>query len=158
MAKYSKRGLAPAFLERAVQSRSEHCVLWPFAKHKRGYGTLRHEGKMVLAHRLVCQTAHGAPPFEGAEAAHHCGNKLCVNPQHIRWATSAENARDRIVHGTSGRNAANAAAKLSEDDARSIRREYALGLSSQEKIGERYGISQPAVSLIVRRINWASLD
>jgi len=113
---------------------------------------------MVLAHRLVCQTVHGAPPFEGAEAAHHCGNRLCVNPQHIRWATAAENARDRIMHGTSGRNAANAAAKLSEDDARSIRREYALGLRSQEKIGERYGISQPAVSLIVRRINWASLD
>lgn len=90
------------FIELALASEPRDCVLWPYAVRKSsGYPafskklngtTVNHD-----AHRLVCELAHGA---SSKQAAHSCGNKLCINPHHLYWATSVENMADAKRHGT----------------------------------------------------------
>jgi hypothetical protein len=95
-------GDALAHLERVVSSPlEEKCVFWPFARDGHGYGRLSYKGKVVSAHRLVCIKTHGEPSAEKNDASHSCGNGHlgCVNPQHIRWATHAENMKEASLHG-----------------------------------------------------------
>ncbi|MBX5131616.1 HNH endonuclease [Rhizobium lentis] len=51
------------------------------------------------AHRYVCVLAHGEPETQ-MQAAHRCGNKLCVNPSHLYWADPKTNMADAKAHGT----------------------------------------------------------
>ena len=80
------------------------CIEWPYAVRKsNGYGaySYRKRGNQyhVDAHRFVCEAAHGAPA-DGDQAAHKCGNKLCVNPSHLYWADAFTNMADAKKHGT----------------------------------------------------------
>jgi DNA invertase Pin-like site-specific DNA recombinase len=45
-------------------------------------------------------------------------------------------------------------AKITSEDAAQIRAEYAAGGISQEKLAEKFGISQPTTSSIIRREIW----
>lgn len=83
----------------AMQHDSDECLLWPFAQTSDGYGVLGNS----TASRVVCERAHG-PPFAGADAAHSCDVKLCVNRRHLRWATRQENVDEkRRVYARQGR-------------------------------------------------------
>jgi hypothetical protein len=94
------RGEPMAFLQGALKSTSVACVEWPFSK-RAGYGALKVRGRLQKANRVACILAHGDPPNPKLEAAHLCGNPLCVNPRHLTWKTRAENTED-IVKQRSG--------------------------------------------------------
>ena len=34
------------------------------------------------------------------QAAHKCGNKLCINPAHLYWGSALKNMADAKSHGT----------------------------------------------------------
>ena len=92
------------FIDDALGSDVSDCIMWPFAVRKSsGYGAhnAKRDGKKssVDAHRHVCSLAHGAPS-QGDEAAHRCGNKLCINPGHLYWADHQTNMQDAKRHGT----------------------------------------------------------
>jgi hypothetical protein len=88
------------FFAAARNANSDQCITWPFAVRKSsGYGAHNASGKNYDAHRYACEMAHGKPP-EAAEAAHKCGNKLCVNPNHLYWADHKTNMDDAKRHGT----------------------------------------------------------
>lgn len=75
--------------------------MWPFAVRKSsGYGAYEAPGrKNGDVHRYVCAIAHG-PADAGMQAAHRCGVKLCVNPNHLYWADPLTNMADAKSHGT----------------------------------------------------------
>jgi hypothetical protein len=54
--------------------------------------------KLVGVARLVCEEEHGPPPTPKHHAAHAtpsgCVGGVCVNPDHIRWATARDNQQD----------------------------------------------------------------
>lgn len=88
----------------AALAPSEDCVPWPYAVRKSsGYGAMSRKANGRTenwdAHRFVCAYFHGAPT-DDQEAAHSCGNKLCVNPAHLSWASHLENMADAKRHGT----------------------------------------------------------
>ena len=139
----------------------DECLIWPFFRGKTsgGYGQTVFRGKKSKSSRVMCLLAHGDPPTPEHVAAHSCGNGHggCVNPKHMRWATTLENGSDMVHHGTSTRGPANSQAVLSDVQVREIREMCAAKSVSQEKIGLAYGISQSAVSAINKRKNWAWL-
>lgn len=132
----------------------DECLTWPFSRDGDGYGKLWMAGKNGKAHRFACIDMSGPPPFEDAEVAHSCGNGHlgCVNPKHLRWATTKENADDRAIHGRNQIGAKNVNSKLTEDDVREIRRLY--GSMSQEAISQKFGVSQAAISATLIGRTW----
>lgn len=93
------------FLQAAAASTSAACILWPYAVRKSsGYGahSTRDAGNQTHydAHAYSCTLAHGPRPTPEHEAAHSCGDKLCVSGAHLRWATHQENMDDAKAHGT----------------------------------------------------------
>lgn len=97
------RSRAYQFLKASLSAVTQDCIEWPFHKNPRGYGRL---GDGRAAHRVMCEMAHGEPPFSNAQAAHWCGDASCVNPRHLRWATPKENEQDKYRHGTRRRTGA----------------------------------------------------
>lgn len=94
-----KNGSRRAEFERLALLETDDCIEWPFAKNTKGYGLIWIDGRVRTIHSVVCERHNGDRPT-GYHAAHHCGNKPCMNHRHIRWATPSENERDKRIHGT----------------------------------------------------------
>ncbi len=146
---------ARAFIDKAIAvSSDEGCVTWPFSRTNTGYAVL--SGKLVA--RIVCRRVHGHPPTKNHEAAHSCGNgdKACISPYHLRWATPKENNADKLAHDTHNRGERNSAAKLSEADVRKIRK--LQHSHSQTAIAKIFCVSRSAIWSVVARRTWSWLD
>lgn len=113
-----------------------------------GYGRFRGE----RAHRYAYQIHKGEIP-EGLMLRHLCGNKLCVNPDHLEPGTMAENAADGVRLGEVLRGSRNGRSKIGEDDARYI-------ITNPDKLtgaklALRFGVSRATISLIQSGRRWA---
>lgn len=77
------------------------CWIWQRQINAQGYGTaIRFNGvrsETIKAHRLIYERERGEIP---EEALHHlCGNKACVNPDHLEPITHSDHAKR---HGLGG--------------------------------------------------------
>lgn len=152
-------GTALKFIDEVVLPfQGEVCLVWPYTRNGHGYAQLRIGGKSVGAYRHVCGLINGPAPTPDHEAAHSCGNGHlgCVNPQHLRWATSFENQADRLVHGTDCRGEKSPLAKLSAEQVLAIRRME--GATSPSEIARQFGTTLQNVRLIQKRKRWAWLS
>lgn len=68
----------------------DDCWPWTGAKIPEGYGHLRWDGRVQGAHRVSYQI-HVGPIPSGLEIDHLCRNPSCVNPDHLRACTHAQN-------------------------------------------------------------------
>lgn len=153
------KGEAPRFYrDFVVPHDGNECLIWPYARSGHGYGQIRIDGRLHYVHRLVCEQVNGSQPSWGQHAAHSCGNGHlgCVNPKHLRWATAAENAADKVSHGTIPRGNKHGRAKLSEGDVRTIR--SLIGTALQKDIAAMFGVEQSSISNIRRGRNWGHLE
>lgn len=144
-------GPARDFVETASAYTGSECLEWPFATVA-GYGRVNIEGESALVHRLVCERRHGPPPPR-AQAAHGCGNRTCVNPGHLRWATPIENASDRIAHGTDCRGDKHPQRILTEHIVREVRRRVAAG-ESQASLAREFGVHRHTIGSAVHGKSW----
>lgn len=149
-------GAALRFVQNVASTcHDDECLQWPYTRGAKGYGQVQCEGRHVLAHRMVCELAHGEPPSPKHEATHDCGNPICVNPLHLSWKTHAGNMADKLVHGTSLRGEQNSQVKLTESEVREI---VALkGTMSQREIGNTFGVDQSLISRIYNGSVWGWL-
>lgn len=96
-------GAPAALMKAAIDSATDECIEWPYAKTSAGYGQIRHHGRAQIVTRLVLTATIGPPPEPNSHAAHApgvCHNPGCINPRHLRWASAWENAQDRCADGT----------------------------------------------------------
>lgn len=121
----------------------DYCLIWPFSKVG-GYGNLGYDGKMLYAHRVMCELVHGPAPEGKPHAAHSCGNghKGCVNPQHLSWKSVSENQKDRRQHGTH-LGAVGSRTDLTENQVAQIR--ALRGVKSQAEVAKLFGVKRGCI-------------
>jgi hypothetical protein len=147
------------WLDEQAAYEGDNCVIWPFAKPDDGYPIITLPGGgQTGAHVYVCEKVHGGPPTPDHEVAHSCGRGRhgCVTPRHVRWATRAENAADRMIHGTEPRGEKNGMAKLTRADVDEI---IALrGVETGRATAEQFGVTPAQISNIQLRKQWTYPD
>lgn len=150
-------GVAAAWLLSHANYEGDGCLFWPFGKLPAGYGTVDFGEGTVLAHRRMCELRHGKPPSADLDAAHSCGRESCVNPNHLRWATSTENQADKLIHDTHLRGERNHQHKLTCDEVRQIRSVYAAGNIKMDDLAEIHAVGKSTIFKVVHRESWGWL-
>ncbi|WP_353963747.1 HNH endonuclease [Streptomyces sp. NBC_00237] len=111
-------------------------------------------GRNTKIHRLVLEVFSGSSPRQNFHARHLDGNSLNNHASNLAWGSPAQNSDDKFIVGTHP-SQRHPTAKISREDAQSIRHLYERGGLSQKEIGARFGIKQPQVSNIVCGRRWA---
>lgn len=152
---YLKRRARPNeatdFINMAILSNQNECLIWPFGRTSKGYAAYGPKN----AAQYICEMVYGDKPID-MQSAHSCGDKLCVNPRHLRWATPKDNNYDKKKHGTWPSGVNNGRAIISEDQVREIR--TLAGKISYRKMAKKFGISKSSIEAIVNRKNWGSIQ
>ena len=105
----------------------------------------------ILASRLMYVLEFGA--IGSLYVLHSCDNVLCIKPSHLSLGTSQDNADDMISKGRSLTGEKNAAAKLTEDQVRDLRRRIKQG-ELATVVAREYGITSTTAYMIRDRKIW----
>jgi hypothetical protein len=138
------RGIAEKFIASFAPAETDLCIDWPYGTSGHGYGARLGKGSRKYPHQIVCEKFNGPPTADRNEVAHGCGNRRCINPRHLRWATHLENEEDKLRHGTSFKGERSPYAKLTEDAVSNIRQSNELGTV----LAERFQVSATTISNI----------
>jgi hypothetical protein len=89
---------------KVYQSELGECWVWMGRwTSSSGYGLMGIGGwKRKYVHRVAYEHHYGTI-LEGCQIAHKCDIPRCVNPDHLRMVTSAENQADMVAKGRSKR-------------------------------------------------------
>jgi hypothetical protein len=131
------------------------CWIWTGARKGRDaeYGKFRDWS----AHRYAYEMHRGPIP-DGLMVRHMCGNKRCVNPDHLELGTAQDNFKDRYAlgertGGVGGRGESNPRSKISEADARYIYENPDKLTGSQ--LARKFSVSPATICLIRQGKRWA---
>jgi hypothetical protein len=135
----------------------DSCWLWTASLRRNGYGAFSYESRSREAHQVAWVLNVGPIP-DGLWVLHRCDVRHCVRPSHLFLGTRSDNVRDMVSKGRHFKGArvvflgeSNPAAKVTDQQAEEIKRLYAAGGISQQRLAERYGLEQTSVSYIIRR-------
>ena len=137
----------------------KECWEWIAAKGPHGYGNLTVNGKSSRAHRVAWELCNFAIP-DGYIVMHVCDNPSCCNPNHLVLGTTKANTKDMMVKHRGGfhKNRAigerNCRAKLTESAVKIIRKEYLSGRANQYELADRFGVTQTAISSVIKNKTW----
>jgi len=139
----------PSFSEKAVQeeiisrtTESESGCL--FFRGPGGYGEVCIDGQTFRAHRIVQEILNEHIP-SGYQVHHKCGEKACVNPDHLE-------ALPPKTHGKRhNKISADERRKLSWEDVKDIRKKYKQNAGvSYNDLSQKYDVSRGYIGRIVR--------
>ena len=121
---------------------STGCWLWQKHIAYDGYGRTTRRGRAMTAHRMYWTHMRGEIP-DGMVLDHLCGQRSCVNPDHMDIVTRTENIR-RSPH-----------VKLSADQVVEIKQ--LIGVIGYRRIAARYNVSPTAIRNIAKGITWTDV-
>ena len=140
------------------------CWEWQGATTSSGYGNLSWRGKHAQAHRVAYYLAKGGIALDTGYRVlgrarqykkfvlHKCDNRKCCNPKHLFLGSLRANMLDAYAKGRKIQpRSQHANAKLTAAQVQEIRRAYDSGAALQIPLAAAYGVSQRAISLVVRR-------
>ena len=148
----------------AVKGDDDDCWNWTGCVTSTGYGNLGWHGKHVQAHRVAYFLTFGGIALstgfrlEGRArqyrrfVLHRCDNRVCCNPKHLFLGSMRANQLDAYSKGRKVQpRSGHANAKLTPAQVLEIRRRYDFGGECQVPLAKEFGVSQRAISLVVRR-------
>lgn len=150
---------AERFWEKVERRGADECWPWMGSKLSNGRGQfhIRWEGKKNIrrfAYAIAWELANGLAVPADCVVSHICDNPNCVNPNHLRAVSQAENLHDSL---RKGRFNAWGLQKLNAEQVLDIRARSASG-ETQKSIARVFGIARNTVSGIVNLKTWAHLD
>ncbi len=140
----------------AKVDQSGNCWLWTGAAAKiGGYGQLRYNGRLHLAHRLSYEWNVGPIP-PGIEVCHSCDIGACVRPDHLFLGTHHANMLDAAAKGLMSGNGNqrgenHGGAKLTTAIVLAIR----ASSESAMKLATEYGVAKSTICHIRSRKSWS---
>lgn len=122
---------------------------WNFdgAKNSEGYPMASWCGRV---HRYLYEELFGTLPPEKPHVLHSCDNPSCINPEHLRAGTPADNAQDKVSRSRTCRGASHHRALFDEKTVRRIRSSN----QTQRALATKYGVDQSTISLMRSRKTW----
>ena len=143
---------------RRITKRPPH-IMRP-RKNRYGYYTitLRRPGvwRLGIVSILVCSAFHGPKPSPELQAAHWDGDTENNVPDNLRWATLAEQAEDKVRHGTVIMGDDHPASVLTEIEVSEIKRRMReqpfRGLG--RALAKEFGVSTSTISFIAGGRFW----
>ncbi|WP_257299364.1 HNH endonuclease [Haloarchaeobius sp. FL176] len=129
------------FWEKVDVRGEDECWEWKRGTFRAGYGAFHLNGAKH-AHRIAYRMENGPIPGD-MQINHACGNRACVNPNHLYAGTQAENAKDTVKHGQHKH-------ALAHDTVRAIRNRYEQEDVTQGELADEFGTGQSVISRIVR--------
>ena len=124
------------------------CHLFMGHRNKDGYGRIGKGNSLVFVHREMFK--HHNPEFEiTGVIMHTCDTPNCVNPEHLRHGTQAENIADMVEKGrrVTVKGSAQKDAKLTELDIPKIRQRLKYG-ATYANIARDYFVSETTIRFI----------
>ena len=140
----------------AKVDKSGDCWLWTAGRaggNSGEYGSFRinNPRRKVYAHRFSYELSHGPIP-DGMLVLHDCDTPLCINPDHLRVGTTADNIQDKVKRGR----ASKPNAVLVPDDVRSIRKRLQEG-EKHKDIASDYPVNREAITKIASGRRWRNV-
>lgn len=132
------------------------CWVWMGSTQVRGYGELISNKRKHLAHRASYEAFVGKIP-KGMYVCHACDNMACVNPNHLFLGTQKQNLQDMANKGRSTRGVKNPMAKLTEEQVKEIKQEFAVGKTDVE-LSMQFNISRSTIYGIRNRRLWSYIN
>lgn len=137
-----------AFIDIALASNTDSCIIWPFSKIN-GYAYFYYRREKIRVAKLVCERVYGTPP-EGKNLVLHrpliCHNPACINPKHLYWGNQKQNCLDKQSDGTAG--------KISKEN----RVQIAKSKNTYKEIAEAFGVSIAAVYFIKHKTSLIDIN
>lgn len=133
------------------------CIEWGGYLNPQGYGRVgipTDRGHYVpkLAHRAMREVMEGESSLP---TLHSCGNEACINLDHTRYGTHAENLADQKRLGEMTQiGETHSRAKLTQSQVDEIKSRYVRG--NGNTLGAEYGLPKGYVAAIVRGARWGS--
>ena len=132
--------------------------MWTGMRDMKGYGRIKIEGRMELAHRVAWRLTNGTIRPDKPCVCHRCDVPPCVNPTHLFLDTQPGNIADMINKGrykpVCGEH--QGLARLRKHEVLEIRRRHAAG-EPYRALAAAFGVAVPTVSHVVRRRTWQHL-
>lgn len=138
------------FWQKVARAAPEACWLWKAAKFGNGYGAFSLNGKLVRAHRVSYELAHGPIPTDHV-IRHKCDNRPCCNPGHLESGTHLQNMDDRNSRGRQVRGERNPHAKLTLELVQAIRADP----RGHVLVARDHGVARSLVQRIRQRKAWS---
>ena len=142
-----------------VDKKSENDC-WEFMSYrdKKGYGifTIRH--KNIKAHRFSYMLAYGEIP-EGLLIRHFvCDNPSCVNPNHLKTGTNADNSNDCISKNRNRKGEGVNTCKLTRKDVLEIRRLYGERRMLVKDLSNMFRVNRHQILSVATGRSWKHID
>ncbi len=140
--------------------KTDTCWLWIGRIDDCGYGCFWGNGKSYQAHRFSMEIRLGRPlkpttrKLDGELVLHNCDTACCVNPYHLKLGTQAKNIKDRDDRERQSKGTNRPQHKLTEDDVRTLRKDYEQGKATLTQLTKRYGVHLKTLWCAVKGITW----